>query len=89
MFGLASEEDDDGNSTVNKKSDNTTENTIKDMFHGEEVPEEDQPTSYKVGDTVPKAYWNLDNEAKRKYRPAGCITEKNEAGIWIFVKKDK
>ena len=71
--------------TTTKYNNETTDN-VKKIFPGStEITEEGQ---FKEGQEVPKAYWNLTSEEKRKYMPRGCKATKVD-GIWKVLKKEE
>ena len=82
-LGIASEEDDDNQSLPDK---------IDKIFPGsteiKNEKSEEASTTFKKGQEVPKAYWNLTPEEKRKYMPQGYKATKVD-GIWKVLKKEE
>jgi hypothetical protein len=78
FFGFASEEDDDGN--AGEKG----EKAVNKHFSKPDEEQHIEGEQFTIGQEVPKAYWNLSLDQKKKYMPKGCKVTKID-NIWKVV----
>jgi hypothetical protein len=77
LLGISSEDDNDGNIS-------NDESTITKHFGKQDEEQHIEGEQFTIGQEVPKAYWNLSPDQKKKYMPKGCKATKID-NIWKVV----
>jgi hypothetical protein len=70
--------------TENTNEKSAGERAIEKEFGVDPEPENNE--QFVLGQDVPKAYWSLSTEEKKKYMPHGLMAEKQSDGVWRVVK---